>query len=114
MYSHPQQGKSQETAELRKRAGGWLQGLREARGLSQRQLANALGIDYYTFISQVESGRGRIPPDRYADWAAALGVQLRPFVRVLMRHYDPMTYECLFDDADAETPSYNALKVSSQ
>ncbi len=114
MYSHPQQGKSPETAELRKRVGVWLQGLREARGLSQRQLAVALGIDYYTFISQVESGRGRIPPDRYAAWCAALGVEMKPFVRVLMRHYDPMTYECLFDDADQELPAFEALKVNRQ
>lgn len=114
MYSHPQQGKSPEASELRKRVGVWLQNLREARGLSQRQLAVALGIDYYTFISQVESGRGRIPPDRYAAWASALGLDLKPFVRVLMRHYDPMTYECLFDDADAELPSYTSLKVARQ
>ncbi|MCK6441483.1 helix-turn-helix domain-containing protein [Elstera cyanobacteriorum] len=114
MYSHPQQGKSPETVELRKRVGVWLQTLREARGLSQRQLAVALGIDYYTFISQVESGRGRIPPDRYAAWAGALGVELKPFVRVLMRHYDPMTYECLFDDLDSALPGFESLKVGRQ
>lgn len=114
MYSHPQQGKSPETVELRKRVGVWLQTLREARGLSQRQLAVALGIDYYTFISQVESGRGRIPPDRYAAWAGALGVELKPFVRVLMRHYDPMTYECLFDDVDSALPGFDSLKVGRQ
>jgi hypothetical protein len=41
-------------------------------------------------------------------------VELKPFVRVLMRHYDPMTYECLFDDVDSELPSFDALKTIRQ
>ena len=31
-------------------------------------------MNFYTFISQLESGRGRIPPDRYKVWADALNV----------------------------------------
>ena len=79
--------------------------LRERRGLSQRQLATQLGLDYYTFVSQLETGRGRIPPDRYEVWAAALGMDARSFVRELMRYYDPVTHEILFPgDAMASPP----------
>ena len=53
-----------ETVDLRKEAGRWLRDRREARGLSQRQLAEFIGVEYYTFISQLETGRGRISPDK--------------------------------------------------
>jgi transcriptional regulator with XRE-family HTH domain len=100
MYTHPQQGHASEAAQLRREAGRWLKGLREAKGLSQRELARRLAIEYYTFISQIESGRGRIPPERYETWAAALDVDLRYFVRTLMSYYDPVTYRILFEDGD--------------
>ena len=82
--------------------GGWLKSLREDRGMSQRQLATHLSLDYYTFISQLENGRGKIPPSRYLDWANALKQEPRSFVKKLMSHYDPATYDILFDDRDAE------------
>ena len=96
MYTHPQQGHASEAAALRREAGKWLKDLRQARGLSQRELARQVSVEYYTFISQIESGRGRIPPERYETWAAALAVDVRHFVRTLMSYYDPITYEILF------------------
>lgn len=96
MYSNPQRRTSSETIELRKEGGAWLKSLREARGLSQRKLADLIGTDYYTFISQLETGRGRIPPDRYVAWAEALGVEPREFVKNVLQFYDPITYEILF------------------
>src|SRR5215467_9209007 len=98
MYTHPQRRSSELTQKLRNRAGNWLRELRERRGLSQRELAAQVGAEYYTFISQLETGRGRIPPDRYLAWAHALGVDKREFVRTLMSYYDPVTYSILFDD----------------
>lgn len=100
MYSNPQRRSSEEVQGLRREAGRWLRELREARGLSQRQLADRIGADFYTFVSQLETGRGRIPPDRYEIWAEALGVELKPFVQRLMRYYDPVTHAILFGDDD--------------
>ena len=97
MYTHSRVNNDSAVQELRKAAGVWLRELRERRGLSQRQLAKLVGTEYYTFVSQLETGRGRIPPDRYLDWAKALDVEPREFVRVLMRYYDPVTYAILFD-----------------
>lgn len=85
-----------ETSELRVAAGTWLRELREARGISQRELAGMLHLDYYTFISQLENGRGRIPPQRYRDWAEALALDERVFVKKLLSFYDPVTFEILF------------------
>lgn len=96
MYSNPQRLSSKATKELRTQAGQWLRELREKRGLSQRDLAAKVGAEYYTFISQLETGRGRIPPDRYLVWAKALDVDLQEFVRKLMSCYDPVTYDILF------------------
>lgn len=99
MYTNAQRRSLEEVQELRKEAGRWLRELREARGLSQRQLAEKTDCEYYTFISQLETGRGRIPPDRYRVWADALGIDARVFVRQLLAYYDPVTHEILFGEA---------------
>jgi len=91
MYAHPQHNGGDSTKLLRREAGIWLKEMREAR-----DLATMVGVDYYTFVSQIESGRGRIPPDRYEAWAQALGMDAGAFVRKLLRFYDPITYALLF------------------
>ena len=100
MYSHPQHRSSADVKRLRQAAGEWLRSLREKRSLSQRELALRVGLEYYTFVSQLETGRGRIPPDRYRRWAEVLGVDTRSFVRELMKYYDPVTHELLYPDAE--------------
>lgn len=100
MYGNPQKRTAVDVQDLRREGGRWLKELREASGQSQRQLATKVGADYYTFISQLETGRGRIPPDRYVEWAEALGVPEKAFVTNLLRYYDPITYEILFGDQD--------------
>jgi transcriptional regulator with XRE-family HTH domain len=84
--------------DMRSKAGCWLRELREKRGLSQRELAAKVGAEYYTFVSQLETGRGRIPPDHYLVWASALEIAPREFVRSLMSFYDPVAYGILFQE----------------
>jgi transcriptional regulator with XRE-family HTH domain len=96
MYSNPQRRDASGVLELRKLAGRWLKLKRESCGLSQRQLAERVDVDFYTFISQVEMGRGRVPPDKYRLWAEALGLNPRDFVIAIMPYYDPVTFEILF------------------
>jgi transcriptional regulator with XRE-family HTH domain len=100
MYTHPQQGMGQKAVELRREAGAWLKQLRQDRNLSQRDLAKLVNVEYYTFISQIEAGKGRIPPDRYTIWADALGVDVREFVKTLLKFYDPITYDLLFSEPE--------------
>jgi transcriptional regulator with XRE-family HTH domain len=98
--------------ELRRAAGEWLRKLREQRGLSQRDLAKLVGVEYYTFISQLEMGRGRVRADRYKQWADALGVPHKVFVKTLLRYYDPVTYDLLFgDDASNDEPEAGAASA---
>jgi transcriptional regulator with XRE-family HTH domain len=91
-----------DAKRLRAVAGRWLKGLREARGLTQREMAERVGLRYYTFISQIEGGHGRIPPEQYQAWADVLGLDHKSFASQLMRYYDPVYYKMLFG-ADGET-----------
>lgn len=96
MHGNSQRRTSEDAQSLRRLGGSWLRSSREAVGLSQRQLAERVGAEYYTFISQLESGRGRVPPERYIDWAHALEVPPKMFVQEILRYYDPSTFEILF------------------
>jgi transcriptional regulator with XRE-family HTH domain len=85
------------TKELRKQAGSWLQEMRKAAGLSQVDLAARLGLRYYTFVSQVENGFGRVPTESMERWALALGIAPAEFARRLLVYYDPELYRLLFE-----------------
>src|ERR1700722_10900760 len=100
MYGSSQRRFDPDVQGLRRAGGAWLRELRENCALSQRDLARLVGAEYYTFISQLETGRGRVPPDRYRDWARALNIDARAFVRQLLSYYDPVTYDILFGEAD--------------
>jgi transcriptional regulator with XRE-family HTH domain len=85
------------TKVRRKRAGSWLKELRARSGLSQIELAERLGLKYYTFISQVENGFGRVPTESMEAWARALGAEPSMFARELLSHYEPELYRLLFE-----------------
>ena len=82
--------------EMRKKAGVYLKFLRKKAGMTQLDVSKALGLAYYTFISQVENGNGRIPPHRYQPLANAFGLDAPTFTKEMMRYYDWFTYESLF------------------
>ena len=108
-------------AELRKISGAWLRAKRESANLSQRALADKLNISYYTFISQIESGRGKVPSDRYEKYAEALGVKPREFALVMLRNSEPEIYRLIFGDetdlrilSDVESLETRLLRVESK
>jgi DNA-binding XRE family transcriptional regulator len=86
-----------QAKKLRKKAGTWLKELRTRAGLSQIELAERLGFKYYTFISQVENGFGRVPTESLEEWARALGVDPSSFTRELLSYYDPELHRLLFE-----------------
>lgn len=69
-------------------AGTRLRALRERRGLTQRQLAHMVGLNTYTIVSQLENGRGNIPPEHGAVWAKALGVEPEELARLCLHADD--------------------------
>lgn len=82
--------------QLRKEAGSWLRELRQGAGLSQIELAAQLGLKYYTFISQIETGYGRVPTESMEAWAKAVGADPAAFARRLLSFYDPDLHRLLF------------------
>ena len=91
-----------DAKQLRKAAGRWLQERRKDAGLSQIDLANKLGLKYYTFVSQVESGLGRVPIESQGAWAEALSLAPAEFARTLLGFYEPELSRLLFGDAAAQ------------
>ncbi len=89
-----------ELLQLRREGGAWLRSMREQAGLSQRELALAVGADYYSFVSQLESGKGRVPVAQVELWAKALKVRRSDFAKGLLKYYDPLTYDMLFNDSE--------------
>jgi transcriptional regulator with XRE-family HTH domain len=86
-----------QAKRLRKQAGTWLKELRARAGLSQIELAGILGFKYYTFISQVENGFGRVPTESIEPWGRALGVEPSAFARELLSYYEPELHRLLFE-----------------
>ncbi|MEM6945888.1 MAG: helix-turn-helix transcriptional regulator [Pseudomonadota bacterium] len=83
------------TKDLRRRFGRWLKLRREERGVTQADLAGLLGLKYYSFISQVENGLGRIPQSLYGPWAKALGIDDEEFAWMALSHLEPGLFQML-------------------
>ena len=93
----------EEDKKRRKAAGEYVKGLRlRVDGLTQAKLAQALGIEYYTFISSIENGANRIPSDKMVAYARALKVNPQQFARRLLAYYDPAFFEACFSKATIE------------
>lgn len=60
--------------DAKKRYGENLKRLRIARGMSQEELAKALGYTNRSSINKIEIGRSNIPTDKIARTAEVLGV----------------------------------------
>ena len=113
MQSHVQQTYNKdELAALRREAGQWLKDRREALGMSQRELATKVGIEYYTFISQIEAGRGRVPAERYEAYALALDIEPREFTKTMLRYNDTVVYNLLFG-AESQAPVVDESRPTS-
>lgn len=100
----PSPEKVEQSRLLRQAAGQWLRRQREQAGLTQVEVAERIGVRYYTFISQIESGVGRVPIESQRAWADALGIAPDLFARTLLRHYEPELSTLLFGDAAPVAP----------
>lgn len=89
---------TEEMRKLRKLAGLYIRQLRQSAGLSQLELAQRLHLQYYTFISQIENGAARVPPETLDQFAAALGVAKGEFAKTLLSYYDPWTYRAIYEE----------------
>jgi transcriptional regulator with XRE-family HTH domain len=88
-------------AQLTADAGAWLKRLREERGLTQSDIAAAIGVKNKARISQMENGKQHLQPQNFEQFAVAVGVEPPAFVRRLLSYYSPEVYEILFNDPAA-------------
>jgi transcriptional regulator with XRE-family HTH domain len=82
--------------EQRRAIGRLLKGLREKQGMTQNDMAKAVGQEYFTFVSQVETGAAKFPSKDIALWARVLGVKKEVLAKEALRHYDPDMFDALF------------------
>lgn len=95
--TYAQRGATTSHAKRMKRLGGsYIKQLRTDKGLTQRALADRLGLEYYTFLSQIEGGYARVPTDLYARFAMELGVDRSEFAKEMLKFYDPIAYSEIF------------------
>jgi transcriptional regulator with XRE-family HTH domain len=87
-----------DRSENRTEVGRWLKAQREAAGLTQRELAAQVGTLYYTYVSQIELGQGKIVPERWETWAKVLNIHPRVFSMKMLEAYEPYAYKMIFGD----------------
>lgn len=87
-----------DRSDNRAEVGRWLRQQREAAGLTQRELAEKVGSLYYTYISQIELGQGKIIPERWEIWAETLNVHPRIFAMKMLEGYDPVAFKMIFGE----------------
>ena len=78
--------------------GRYIRQLRNSAGLTQAELAEKLCITYYTSISAIETGRNVVPPERYLEFAQALGVLPKDFGRRVLELTNPWMSVMLFEE----------------
>jgi transcriptional regulator with XRE-family HTH domain len=79
--------------QLRREGGLLLKQRRELLGMSQKQIAERVGLAAYTIVDQLEHGVGRIEPHQFLQWAEVLELPLRRLVAEVLRHIDPFAHE---------------------
>jgi transcriptional regulator with XRE-family HTH domain len=87
---------------LRAEGGDYIKRLRLDAGLTQRELADALGLKYYTFISQLENGQGRLPPNLYVKTARVFNVSVKQFALDMLSFYDPHTHAAITTETELD------------
>ena len=96
MAGYHQAHDNAEFKDARKDAGNWLKKLRTDAGITQLAIAQACGYDYVTFISQIEAGKGRIPPEKYEAFAKVYNVDSKWFAQNYLHFTDPYMFKLLF------------------
>ena len=79
------------------RLGAAIKAARERMGMTQKDLAQELGIEYYTMVSQIERGYMSIPANLWVPLAIALHFDRRQWVVECLYEIQPSMYEALFD-----------------
>lgn len=78
--------------------GSLIKSARGRVGFTQKELADAIGLEYYTMISQIELGYVTVPPALWAPLANALRLDKEEWVLLCLSEVQPEVYSALFED----------------
>lgn len=93
----------------RKHIGSLIRKKRMDIGMTQKALSDLLGLQYYTFISQVETGWATLPPTLWIPMADALRLDRQEFTVSCLAYLQPEIYQALFGKA-ARTKAVQVLQ----
>jgi transcriptional regulator with XRE-family HTH domain len=83
--------------------GETLQARRLELGLTQAQVADAIGELGTSAVSNWEVGRIGVPPERHGALADILEMPHEAFAKLLLRYGNPWTYAMIFDPKNVDT-----------
>jgi transcriptional regulator with XRE-family HTH domain len=69
---------------------------RTAIGYTQKELADRLGLEYYTMISQLENGYVSVPPAMWVPLSFILKLNREEWVLMCLEEIAPEIYNALF------------------
>ena len=75
---------------------------RISEGYSQKGLADALGIEYYTMISQIELGYMAVPPSLWVPLEDKLRFEPAELSILCLSEYQPNIFAALFGNASRD------------
>jgi transcriptional regulator with XRE-family HTH domain len=78
--------------------GKRLKDARTAAGFTQKALAEALDLEYYTMISQMELGYISIPASMWSPIADVLHMDKSEWVLRCLKEYHPDVFRALFEN----------------
>ena len=76
--------------------GGIIKEARTKEGFTQKALADALGMEYYTMVSQIELGYMSLPPSLWTPIADKLRLPRAEWVLNCLLEIQPEVYQALF------------------
>ncbi len=93
---NPTAGLGNATLRWRMEQGELMASLRVRAGLSQDDVARAVGLKDHRSVSAIETGRRNVPPERQNAYAEAFGMDPADLVKQLMRYQNPWAYAVMF------------------
>ena len=113
VHYKPTSGRSRETdskgrvqinetmQRLQLEVGAFIREKREALGITQKELGRLIGVTN-NHISDIENGHRKVSPERYMEFVKILGLDREAFGKMVLLHYDPVTYRLLFGGRKVE------------
>jgi transcriptional regulator with XRE-family HTH domain len=94
--------------------GSLLKAARLRRGFTQKELADAVGLEYYTMISQLELGYISVPPALWVPLGVALRENIEEFVTICLLEIQPEVYTALFGDVPPSEVARSLSKLKEE